>query len=97
METIENAVEGAPVYVYHAEDADAGEYSYICLTIPSVATNEGGVIANFNIRWTAEDYASLFAEDYQGPTGVLVWAETSIEDMDHTLRLICGAMGAEQE
>lgn len=94
VETIEDAIEGAPIYVYHTDDPEAGDYAYICLTLPSVASDEGGVITNFNLRWAAEDYTSLFAEDYEGPTGVLVWAETPVEDVDYTLRLIYGSMAA---
>ena len=34
------------------------------------------------------DYEALFAEDYAGPTCVLVSGDTTIENMEYTIRLI---------
>ncbi len=88
IDTMENAVEGAPLYVFKTEDSNAGKYTYLCLTLPTKASDEGGVITNFNLRYTEDDYKSLAAEDYSGVTCVLVSGETTIEDMEYTIRLI---------
>lgn len=88
IDTMENAIEGAPLYVFKAEDSNAGKYTYLCLTLPTKASDEGGVITNFNLRYTEDDYKSLAAEDYAGVTCVLVSGETTMEDMEYTIRLI---------
>ena len=87
-DTVENAIEGAPMFVFRTDDADAGKYTYLCLTQPAVASDEGSVIDNFNLRYAEADYEALFAEDYAGPTCVLVSGDTTIENMEYTIRLI---------
>ena len=86
-DTVENAIEGAPMFVFRTAAA-AGKYTYLCLTQPAVASDEGGVIDNFNLRYAEADYEALFAEDYAGPTCVLVSGDTTIENMEYTIRLI---------
>ena len=88
VDTVENAIEGAPMFVFKTDDADAGKYIYLCLTQPAVASDEGGVIDNFNLRYAEADYEALFAENYAGPTCVLVSGDTTVEDMEYTIRLI---------
>ena len=86
VEKVEIAIEGAPIFVFRT--AAAGKYTYLCLTQPAVASDEGGVIDNFNLRYAEADYEALFAEDYAGPTCVLVSGDTTIENMEYTIRLI---------
>ena len=93
VETVESAIEGAPMFVFRTDDADAGKYTYLCLTQPAVASDEGGVIDNFNLRYAEDDYEALFAEDYAGPTCVLVSGDTTIENMEYTIRLIYTGSG----
>lgn len=88
---IENAIEGAGVYVYRTEDSDAGKYTCLCLTLPAVESDEGGVMTYFRLRYAADNYEDLFAEDYSGTTGVMVDSSTSEEDLDYTIRLLYGA------
>ena len=88
VDTVENAIEGAPMFVFRTDDADAGKYTYLCLTQPAVASDEGGVIDNINLRYAKADYEALFAEDYAGPTCVMVSGDTTIENMEYTIRLI---------
>ncbi len=88
VDTLENAIEGAPLYVFRTEDHDSGKYTYLCLTLPAKASDEGGVITNFNLRYAEDDYKALAAEDYAGVTCVLVSGETTVEDMEYTIRLI---------
>ena len=88
VDTLENAIEGAPLYVFRTEDNDAGKYTYLCLTLPAKASDEGGVITNFNLRYAEDDYKALAAENYAGVTCVLVSGETTVEDMEYTIRLI---------
>ena len=76
------------MFMFRTDDADAGKYTYLCLTQPAVASDEGGVIDNFNLRYAEADYEALFAEDYAGPTCVLVSGDTTIENMEYTIRLI---------
>lgn len=85
------ALEEADVFVYHTEDADAGQFAYLCMTLPSVAAEEGGVITNFSLRYAEADYEALFAADYAGATGMLVAADTALSDVDYTIRLVYGA------
>jgi hypothetical protein len=93
VDTVENAIEGAPMFVFRTDDADAGKYTYLCLTQPAVASDEGGVIDNFNLRYAEDDYEALFAEDYAGPTCVMVSGDTTIENMEYTIRLIYTGSG----
>ena len=88
VETVGNAIEGAPMFVFKTDDTDAGKYAYLCMTQPAVASDEGGVIGNFNLRYAESDYEALFAEDYAGPTCVLVSGDTTVVDMEYTIRLI---------
>lgn len=93
--TIENAIEGAAVYVYQAEEPDAGKYTYLCMTAPAVESEEGGVMTYFRLRYAAADYEALFAEDYAGVTGVMVDSSVSEEELDYTIRLLYGAPAAQ--
>ncbi len=88
VDTLENAIEGEPLYVFKTGDNTAGKYTYLCLTLPAKASDEGGVITNFNLRYAEDDYKTLAAEDYAGVTCVLVSGETTVEDMEYTIRLI---------
>jgi len=56
VNTVEDAIEGAPMFVFRTDDADAGKYTCLCLTQPAVASDEGGVIDNFNLRYAEADY-----------------------------------------
>lgn len=89
--TIDNAIEGAAVYVYRTDDSDADKYTYLCLTLPAVESDEGGIMTYFRFRYAAESYENLFSEDYNGITGVMVDAATPEEDLDYTIRLLYGA------
>lgn len=89
--TIEDAIEGAAAYIYKTEDTDAEKYTYICITLPRVESEEGGVMTYFTMRYIADDYKSLFAENYNGVNGILASGETSESDLDYTIRLLYGA------
>lgn len=89
--TIGNAIEGAAVYVYKTDDSDADKYTCLCLTLPDVESDEGGIMTYFRLRYAAENYEDLFSEDYDGVTGVMVDASTPEEDLDYTIRLLYGA------
>lgn len=88
VETIDAALEGATVYVYTTDDAQAGQYAFLCMSLPGVASDEGGVVTNFSLRCTESDYSALFHDGYEGVTHVLVHADTPIEDVDYTIRLV---------
>lgn len=89
--TIDNAIEEGTVYVYKTDDSDADKYTCLCLTLPTVESDEGGIMTYFRLRYAAENYEDLFSEDYNGVTGVMVDASTSEEDLDYTIRLLYGA------
>lgn len=91
IRTLDNAIEGAAVYIYKTDDSDAGQYTYLCLTLPDVEADEGGVMTYFRLRYAEESYEDLFSEDYNGITGVMVDASTPEEDLDYTIRLLYGA------
>lgn len=88
VDTLENAIEGEPLYVFKTEDNAAGKYTYLCLTLPAKASDEGGIITNFNLRYAEDNYKMLAIEDYAGVTCVMVSGETTVEDMEYTIRLI---------
>ena len=91
LETIDNAMEGDPVYVYKTDDSDAGKYTYLCLTLPAVESDEGGVMRYFRLRYSADNYRDLFAENFDGVTGIIADGATSEKDLDYTIRLLYGA------
>lgn len=91
VETIADAIEGENAYIYKTEAADAGDFTYLCLTLPSVATEEGGVIRSFNIRHAADGYAALATDAYEGSAGVVIDADAPLEDVDYTIRVVYGA------
>ena len=91
VETIPEAVEGKDAHVYRTEDANAGQFTYLCMTLPGVEAEEGGVIPNFSVRYAETDYEALFEDSYSGPTGMLVAADTPLADVDYTIRLVYGA------
>lgn len=90
IDTLENAIDGATAYVFETSDENAGKYHFLCMTLPDVASAEGGVITNFNLRYTEKDYKALFADEYEGVTCILVRGDTTLENMDYTIRLIYG-------
>ncbi len=91
VETIENAIEGENAYIYKTDNAGAEEFTYLCLTLPNIATEEGGVIQSFNIRHAADDYEALATDTYEGSAGVVIDADAPIEDVDYTIRVVYGA------
>lgn len=91
VETIENAIEGENAYIYKTDNAEVKEFTYLCLTLPNVATEEGGVIQSFNIRHAADDYEALATDTYEGSAGVVIDADAPIEDVDYTIRVVYGA------
>lgn len=91
VETIENAIEGENAYIYKTDNADAEEFTYLCLTLPNIATEEGGVIQSFNIRHATDDYEDLAADTYEGSAGVVIDADAPIEDVNYTIRVVYGA------
>ena len=91
IETIDNAIEGDPVFVYKTDDSTAGKYTYLCITLPAIESDEGGVMRYFRLRYTADNYRDLFAENYAGVTGIIADGATSEEDLDYTIRLLYGA------
>lgn len=46
------------------------------------------IITNFNLRYTEDNYKMLAIEDYAGVTCVMVSGETTVEDMEYSIRLI---------
>lgn len=46
------------------------------------------MIDHFNLRYTDSDYEALFAEDCAGLPRVPVSGDTTIENMEYTIRLI---------
>lgn len=66
--------------------ATAGKYTYLCLTLPSMESDEGCEMTYFRLRYTAENYKDLFQKDYNGVTGIIVDGATSEKNLDYTIR-----------
>lgn len=65
--------------------------SYLCMTAPAVESDEGGVMTYFRLRYLEDNYEEVFAEDYNGITGVMADRAATEEDLDYTIRLLYGA------
>jgi len=59
VETVEDVIE-TPVYIFKTEDADAAEYTYLCLTTPQVMETEAGKYLTFNLFNAKKNYRATF-------------------------------------
>ena len=96
VETVENVLE-TPVHIFKTEDADAGSYTYLCLTAPQIKETEAGGYLTFNLFNTKDDYRATF--DIHKGKGVelpctMIPGDTGTEVLaEEVLKLFDGATG----
>lgn len=59
VETVEDVLE-TPVHVFKTEDADAGSYTYLCMTAPAEKTTTAGNYLSFNLFNSEDHYRATF-------------------------------------
>ena len=59
VETVEDVLD-TPVHVFKTEDADAGSYTYLCLTVPQEEKNAAGNYLTFNLFNAKDHYRTVF-------------------------------------
>lgn len=59
VETVEDVLD-TPVHVFKTEDADAGSYTYLCMTVPVEKTTTAGNYLSFNLFNSEDHYRATF-------------------------------------
>ena len=81
VETMENAMEGAAVYVFQAKDEKAGAFTYLCMTEPKTTESENGNYTSFNLFHAAKDYQAMFDKNNVQIPCMMIRADTGTEGL----------------
>ena len=90
-DTVENAMEDTAVYVFKTEEAGAGAYTYLCLTMPAETVRETGSYTTFSVFFTKKDYKGLFQKDKVGLPCLMIRADTGADGLEAAILQIFAA------
>ncbi len=87
IDKVADAIDDYDAYVYATTDENAGQYTYLCFTLPDIDQS----VYHFYWRSCSDDYQSLFTNTYAGDTGAMVDRVQFSDDPNKYIRLLYGA------